>query len=80
MTSSSLYTWDIGKRLGPEYVPMVNDMMRTACIQVAVQLLLSLVDGENNPFFSGVFWMVLLFLQLGVVTYHLLVSKLVTVL
>lgn len=74
-----MYVWDISSRIGPEYVPMVNDMMRTVCMQVTVQLLLSMVDSENNPFFSGVFWLVLLYLLLGVTTYHLLFTKLVAV-
>jgi hypothetical protein len=77
--TTALYTWDIGSKLGEEYVRMVNDMLRTAVIQVSVQLLLSLVDGDNNTFFSGVFWLVLLYLQLGVVAYHLAFSKLMCV-
>jgi hypothetical protein len=74
-----MIVWDISTRLGAEYVPMVNDLMRVACMQVTVQLLLSMVDGDNNPFFSGVFWLVLLYLLLGVATYHLAFVRLVAV-
>jgi hypothetical protein len=73
------WTWDVSATLGEEYKPMANDVIRLVTTQLVVQFLLCIVDGENNPFFSGVFWLVLLYLVLGVMTYHLVVCKLVCV-
>lgn len=74
-----VFEWDVGSRIGEDYVPMVEDMLRVSVIQIVMQLLLSLVDPDNNPFFSGTFWLVLLYLMLGIVTYHALFRRVVCV-
>lgn len=73
-----MYTLHIGSKLGPEYVPVVEDIARTLVIQVLVQALLSVVDPEAG-FFSPVFWLVLGYVVLGTMCYHLVFRKLVRI-
>jgi hypothetical protein len=70
---------NVSERFGPEYVPLANDLARTAVIQLLVHVLVSAVD-DGTPFLSGYFWLVLMYVLLGVLCYHLLFARLVTIL
>ena len=74
----SLYSFDVTERLGsPEYADMFNDILRFATIQVAIQLMLVMMDSERFKFFSVDFLILLIFIIVGCILYHLIVKKLV---
>jgi hypothetical protein len=73
-----MYKLNVGARLGKEYVPVVEDVIRTLVIQVVVQALLAVIDPEAG-FFSPVFWLILGYVVLGTMCYHLLFKKLIEV-
>lgn len=68
--TNPIWTLDVSGILGPKYLPAVEDATRTIIIQITVQLLMSAIDGD--PFFSGSFWLVLMYIILGTAGYHLL--------
>ena len=71
----SKWTLDVSGIFGPKYLPAVEDAARTVIIQLTVQLLMSAIDGD--PFFSGAFWLVLMYIILGTAGYHLLFKNVV---
>ena len=73
-----MYKLRVGARLGPEYVAAAEDVARTLVIQVAVQALLAAVDPDAG-FFSPVFWLILGYVVLGTLCYHLVFKKLVEI-
>lgn len=70
-----VYRLDVSGTIGARYIPLVEELIRTVVIQVLVQLFLSIVDGD--PFFSGSFWLVLIYILLGISTYHLIFRNVV---
>lgn len=68
----SLYVVDVPYK---EYIPMVDDMLRIVCIQVAIQLML-FASGESQ-FFTAEFIMLVIYIVLGVALYWLVAKKLV---
>lgn len=68
----------VGSRLGKEYIPVVEDVLRTLVIQVVVQALLAVIDPESG-FFSPVFWLILGYVVLGTLFYHLLFRRLLII-
>lgn len=72
----SIWCLDVSKKLGShEYADMFNDMIRFATIQVAIQLMLVLMDSERFSFFSTEFFLLLLFVLIGVSFYWLVIKK-----
>lgn len=67
----SLYVVDVPYK---EYIPMVDDMLRVVCIQVAIQLML-FASGESQ-FFTAEFVMLVIYIVLGVALYWLVAKKL----
>lgn len=76
--ADALYTVDITKFIGAEYVDMFNDMARFVIIQIAIQLMLFIMDSSKFPFFSGDFFILLLFIIIGVMLYWLIFKKIVS--
>ena len=69
----SLYTIIVSK---PEYIDFINDLSRMIIIQVVIQFLFYL----NNPslgFFTGDFFLLIIYICLGVCVYWLLFKKLI---
>ncbi len=79
MSSESHVSWtfNVSGTLGDKYLPVVEDVFRTIVIQLTVQLLIAAVDGDR--FFSGSFFLVLMYILLGTITYHLIVKALVKI-
>ena len=75
---SSVYTIDISKVWGKEYLAMMDDIARFVAIQIIIQVLLYTMDGNSFPFFSGDFFLLLLFIVIGVMFYHLVLRRLVS--
>lgn len=73
----SVWNFDISSKIGPEYADMINDMLRFATIQVAIQIMLVLMDSERFSFFSTDFLLLLMFVLIGVMFYWLVIKKLV---
>lgn len=71
------WTIDVSGTLGPKYLAAIEDAARTVVIQLTVQLLMSAIDGD--PFFSGTFWLVLMYILLGTAGYHLIFSNVVRI-
>jgi hypothetical protein len=76
--TGSVYTIDITNVIGPEYIPMMNDIVRFVAIQTILQLLLFTTDACSFPFFSPDFLLLVLFIAIGVMFYHLVLLKIVT--
>ena len=66
----------LSKALGPEWVPLAQDVVRMLCVQLAVQLML-VMSGAAPRFFSAELGLTLAYVVLGVMLYWLLARKLV---
>ena len=76
-TTMSLFKIDITTAMGAEYIPMFNDIARFVMIQVGIQIMLSLTDGAKFPFFSSEFFLLVSFIVVGVMLYHLVFKNVV---
>ena len=65
---------DVSGTIGREYVPLAEDLARTAVIQILVHVLVSAVD-DSSSFFSAEFAVVFVYVMLGVAAYHLLLKR-----
>ena len=74
-SSAAIYDINISDMLGQEYISMFNDMARFIIIQVAIQLMLCTMNPDRFKFFSGDFFMLLLFVVIGVLMYWLVFKK-----
>ena len=73
----SVFQIDISRHFGSEYVPMFNDIARFVMIQMGIQVMLSLTDGDTYPFFSADFFLLLAFVVVGVMLYHLVFKNVI---
>lgn len=73
----SIFTFKISHALGPQYVPMADDIARFVMIQVVIQTLLFTLDSKAFPIFSADFILLIMFIVSGVMFYHLVFKKLV---
>lgn len=78
VTGSSLYSINISKHLGEEYVGMLDDIARFVVIQIAIQMMLCMMDPARFKFFAPDFLMLLVFIVIGVLLYWLVFKKLVS--
>lgn len=67
----------ISNNVGEEYVPLLNDVLRMVTLQIIIQLMLSLRDNEEYPFFSQNFFELLFYIVLGLMTYWLVIKKII---
>lgn len=74
---TSLYELDITNLIGKEYVPMMEDLMRFITIQVCIQFMLYSTSPSHFKMFSADFFMLLLFIVVGVLFYWLILRKLI---
>ena len=77
-TGTSLYTINISKHIGSEYVGLFNDISRFVIIQIAIQMMLCMMEPARFKFFASDFMMLLLFIIIGVMLYWLVFSKFVS--
>lgn len=61
----------------PDYVQMLNDILRMGIIQIVVQVLFSIVNPAENPFFSTIFLQTIGFVVIGVLVYWLVIRSLI---
>lgn len=77
--ADSLYEINISDMLGSkEYIGMVEDLVRFWSIQIMLQIMLSLMDPDNYKLISSDFFILLLFITIGVMFYWLVFKKLVS--
>lgn len=74
----SVYQIKVSDIFGTENVNMFDDIVRFVIIQISIQILLVTVDPTAYSLFSGDFFTLLLFVIAGVMTYWLIVRKLIT--
>lgn len=74
---TSVITFDVSAKFGPEYVPMFEDIARLVTIQFIIQTMLFTMDNKSFPLFSVEFMMMLIFITVGVLFYWLVLKKLV---
>ena len=74
--SDTLIDLDVSTFFGDEYIPLINDLARMITLQVIIQLMLSMRDSKEYPFFSQHFFELLFYIVLGLMTYWLVVKKL----
>jgi hypothetical protein len=70
----SLYIVDVPKK---EYIPLIDDIARVVLIQISIQLLLYATDPNENQFFTADFFLLVIYIVLGVCLYWLVFKKLV---
>ena len=73
----SIFTFKISHALGPEYLPMADDIARFVMIQLVIQTLLFTMDSKAFPLFSADFVLLLMFIIAGVMFYHLVFKRFV---
>lgn len=71
---STLIQFDLN--IDKEYIPVINDVLRMAVIQITAQILFVMVSKENEKFFSETFIQTLFFIIIGVLVYWLIIRKL----
>ena len=74
--SDTLIDLEVSSVLGDEYIPLLNDLSRMITLQIIIQLMLSMRDPIEYPFFSQHFFELLFYIILGLMTYWLVVKKL----
>lgn len=77
LTAGSLFRIRVNVPL--EYMPMINDLVRMACIQFVAQFMFYMTNAAENPMFSVMFVQTLCFLLLGVLVYWLIIQKLLRI-
>jgi hypothetical protein len=75
----TLLDLDISSNIGEEYVPLMDDVTRMITLQVIIQLMLSLRDNNEYPFFSQTFFELLFYIVLGLMTYWLIIRKVIKI-
>lgn len=61
----------------PDYIGMLEDMFRLVIIQITIQFLYSINSDGTIPFFSTDFFLLVLYIILGVCVHWLVFKKLV---
>lgn len=61
-----------------EYIPMINDIARVGIIQIVAQIMFYIANPIENPFWSVLFLQTIFFLLIGVLSYWLVIRKIVT--
>jgi hypothetical protein len=69
---NAMFTVPLSKLVGPEYLPLANDLVRMICIQVTIQLMIFL-GSDGGAFFTAEFMLLLIYIVMGVLLYWLVV-------
>jgi len=75
----ALVDLDVTTLVGDEYVPLVDDTMRMLTLQVIIQFMLMLRSPKEYSMFSESFFELLFYIVLGLMTYWLVIRKLVKI-
>jgi hypothetical protein len=77
VSRQTLYSVHVSDKLGPDAALILYDVLRMVCIQASIQGMLTL-SSPNHPFLTVDFFVVLLYIILGVVAYWLIVRRAVS--
>lgn len=69
-----LFSVDVSGVLGADFAPMANDFMRMLCIQLAIQIL---VASNDRGIFTSEFFILMLYIALGVLLYWAVIRRVV---
>ena len=75
----ALVDLDVTTLVGDEYVPLVDDTMRMLTLQVIIQFMLMLRSPKEYSMLSESFFELLFYIILGLMTYWLVIRKLVKI-
>ena len=75
----ALVDLDVSNIVGDEYVPLVDDTMRMLTLQIIIQFMLMLRSPREYSMFSESFFELLFYIVLGLMTYWLVIRKLVKI-
>ena len=75
--SSSIYKFDLD--IDKEYIPAINDIIRMFIIQLVVNIMFYVSNPKENALLNETFLETLLYILLGVMTYWLIIRKLVSI-
>ena len=75
----ALVDLDVSSIVGDEYVPLVDDTMRMLTLQIIIQFMLMLRSPREYSMFSENFFELLFYIVLGLMTYWLVIRKLVKI-
>lgn len=76
--SAAMYSVNVSEVIGPDYKPMFDDLLRMLCIQLTIQAMLYFGGSRgDDAFWSNDFVLLLIYIELGVLLYWLVVKKLV---
>lgn len=75
-SSATVYTVDVSRFLGPEYIPLCDDASRMFLIQLTIQLMFYL-SVSDKAFMTDEFVLLLLYIMLGICLYWLVFKKLI---
>ena len=75
----ALVDLDVSTLVGDEYVPLVDDTMRMLTLQIIIQFMLMLRSPKEYSMFSESFFELLFYIVLGLMTYWLVIRKLVKI-
>ena len=70
---------DVSTLVGDEYVPLVDDTMRMLTLQIIIQFMLMLRSPKEYSMFSESFFELLFYIVLGLMTYWLVIRKLIKI-
>jgi len=75
--SPSIYNFDLD--IDKEYVPAINDMIRMFIIQLVVNIMFYVSNPKENALLNETFLETLLYILLGVMTYWLIIKKVISI-
>ena len=75
----ALVDLDVTTLVGDEYVPLVDDTMRMLTLQIIIQFMLMLRSPKEYSMVSESFFELLFYIILGLMTYWLVIRKLVKI-
>lgn len=75
---TAIYTIKVSDHLGPEYISLFNDIARFLIIQISIQTLLVTIDPGAYSLFSADFFILLMFIVIGVMAYWLVFRKIIS--
>lgn len=73
----TIFTIDISKHMGNEYVGFFNDLSRFLMIQIGIQIMLCMADPNKFSVFNQEFIVLLIFIIIGLMFYWLILRKIV---
>lgn len=78
LESKALFTYNVSDLIGKEYVDVFYDMSRMLVIQFVIQFLMYLTgSSQGNSFFNIDFFVLCIYVVLGVVFYWLIFKKII---